>query len=245
MRYNAQRTFMKSAFSGEIVTDQSRELPQPPLQKPYDQQAPTIELPAVGEDLVTKRDVFQCIAQRRSQRKFKSEALTMSELAYLLWATQGVQTIRGDNYATLRPVASAGARHPFETYLAVQNVAGLKKGLYRYLALEHRLLFLYAADDLGPKITKAARDQKFAGAAALNLIWSCLPYRGEWRYGERAHKVMLLDAGHVGQALYLACQSVGLGNCCIAAYDQKLMDQLVQVDGAEEFVVYLAAVGRV
>jgi nitroreductase len=47
------------------------------------------------------------------------------------------------------------------------------------------------------------------------------------------------------QNLYLACTSIGAGTCAIGAYDQNLMDGLVGVDGKEEFVVYVAPVGKV
>ncbi len=71
------------------------------------------------------------------------------------------------------------------------------------------------------------------------------PYRMEWRYGLTAHKVIALDAGHVCQNLYLACEAVGAGTCAVAAYHQQLMDRLVRVDGSEEFVIYLAPVGKI
>jgi SagB-type dehydrogenase family enzyme len=67
----------------------------------------------------------------------------------------------------------------------------------------------------------------------------------EWRYGLTAHKVIAIDAGHVGQNLYLACQAVGAGTCAIAAYDQEAMDGLLRLDGQEEFTIYLASVGKV
>ena len=66
----------------------------------------------------------------------------------------------------------------------------------------------------------------------------------EWRYGLAAHKVIALDAGHVGQNLYLACEAVGCGTCAIAAYDQEAMDHLLRIDGLDEFVIYLATVGK-
>ncbi len=71
------------------------------------------------------------------------------------------------------------------------------------------------------------------------------PYRMEWRYGLAAHKVIALDAGHVCQNLYLACEAIGAGTCAVAAYQQQLMDGLLRVDGQEEFVIYLAPVGKV
>ncbi|HHY09271.1 MAG TPA: SagB/ThcOx family dehydrogenase, partial [Firmicutes bacterium] len=129
--------------------------------------------------------------------------------------------------------------------LAVQNVQGLKPGLYRYLALEHQLLLLYHDDRLAVKMIRGTRGQDFVGTAAVTFIWSCVPYRGEWRYADRSHKVMLIDAGHVCHALYIACTALGLGNCAVGAYDQKLMDQLIEVDGEDEFTVYLSPVGKI
>ena len=244
-RFKENRDFMKSKFMEDVVSDQKKQLPQPSLQKSYGDYIEVIELPQIDRNIIVKQDIHKCILDRKSHREYTEEPLSLEELSYLLWATQGVKDIRGDNYATVRPVASTGARHPFETYLAIQNVKGLKSGVYRYLALEHKLLFLWEEKNILEKITSGTLDQKFAGTAAVNFIWSCLPYRGEWRYDKLAHKVMLIDAGHVCHGLYIACESLGLGTCAIAAYDQNLMDDLVKVDGKDEFVVYMASVGKV
>ncbi len=67
----------------------------------------------------------------------------------------------------------------------------------------------------------------------------------EWRYGLAAHKVIALDAGHVCQNLYLARHAIGAGTCAVAAYDQQRLDQLLGVDGEEEYAIYLAPVGKV
>lgn len=53
-----------------------------------------------------------------------------------------------------------------------------------------------------------------------------------------------MEAGHVCQNLYLACESIGAGTCAIASYNQRKMDSLVEVDGENEFTIYLAPVGR-
>ena len=58
----------------------------------------------------------------------------------------------------------------------------------------------------------------------------------EWRYGLAAHKLIALDAGHMCQNLYLACEAIHAGCCAVAAYHQQLCDQLLRVDGKEEFV---------
>lgn len=245
MRFKTNRNFMKSRFDEEYTSDQMKKIPKPPLQKPYEEDGRIITLPKANENILLKPELHDCIVDRKSNRRYTKELITIDELSYLLWSTQGVKEIRGDNNATVRPVPSAGARHPYETYLAVNNVEGLQKGVYRYLPIEHELLFLYEDENIGDKMIQGTLGRKHIGTAAVNFIWSCMAYRGEWRYDKNSHKVMLLDAGHICQALYMSCEGLGLGTCATAAYDQKFMDEIIEADGEEEFVVYMAPVGRV
>jgi SagB-type dehydrogenase family enzyme len=145
----------------------------------------------------------------------------------------------------LRTVPSAGARHAFETYLCVSNVDELQPGIYRYLPVEHELAHVVSVADLPERITTATLGQAFAGQSACTFVWTAIPYRMEWRYGLAAHRVILMDAGHLCQNLYLASAAVGAGTCAIAAYHQELMDRLLGVDGVDEFTVYLAPVGKI
>ena len=66
----------------------------------------------------------------------------------------------------------------------------------------------------------------------------------EWRYGPCAHRVMLIDAGHIAQNLYLACEAISAATCAIAAFDQQRLDALIGADGTDIFSVYMAPVGR-
>lgn len=239
------RKLMKSEFDDEsIVSDQEKHLPQPPLQKPVPADAEIIDLPDFNETLFVKTDLYSCLKGRRSRRKYTEQQISLKELSFLLWATQGVDRKTDNNYATFRPVPSAGARHPFETYLWVFNVEGLKKGVYRYLALSHQLMCVKEVNDLEEKADAAALGQRFVGSSAVTFTWVCIPYRGEWRYNITAHKPMLLDAGHICQNLYLACEAAGSGTCAIAAYDQALCDELNGIDGIDEYTVYIAPVGK-
>jgi len=159
-------------------------------------------------------------------------------------ATQGVHQ-RLDRATALRTVPSAGARHALETYLLALRVEGLELGVYRYLPLEHELLLEFREPHLRRQLVEATLGQSFVGEAAVTFLWTAVPYRMEWRYGLAAHKLIALDAGHVCQNLYLVCEAIGAGTCAVAAYHQQLMDRLVRVDGCEEFVIYLAPVGKV
>jgi len=241
------REFLKDSIRQMVdfsQTPQNRRVPPPPIEKPIPEGAETIPLPSIDKaKLAGSIDLWSAIGQRESCRVYSDEPLNLDELSILLWATQGVR-LKLDAGHALRTVPSAGCRHAFETYLCVLNVEGLEKGIYRYLPLEHALLFSHAPEQLERSIARATLGQRFTGDAAVNFIWTALPYRMEWRYGLAAHKVIALDAGHVCQNLYLACETIGAGTCAIAAYHQGGMDELIDVDGKEEFTIYLAPVGK-
>jgi SagB-type dehydrogenase family enzyme len=223
---------------------QSRGVRPPPPQKPALPGSRIIRLPDRESWSIPSCDLQSAIAARESRRRFTTEPLSLAELAFLLWATQGVRAELHEA-AVLRTVPSAGCRHPFETYLAVMNVEGLEPGIYRYLPLDHSLVFEREIENLPAHLTAAARGQSFTGQAAATFIWTAVPARTEWRYGEASYKVIALDAGHLCQNLYLACEAIGAGTCAIAAYNQDLLDYLLGVDGGEEFGIYMAPVGKV
>ena len=225
-------------------TDQNLGIKPPPVQKPYSEEKQTITLPKPQEwKNINDKGIVSAIKDRKSQRKYLNKPLSLEELSFLLWSTQGVRKNLGST--VLRNVPSAGNRHPFETYICVSSIEGLAQGIYRYLPLGHELLFEFAVADLAGKITDATMGQLFVSTAPAVFVWTAIPYRTEWRYSIASYKVIAIDVGHVCQNLYLACEAIGAGTCAIAAYNQKLMDELVKVDGTEEFTIYLAPVGKV
>lgn len=240
-----QRTFMKSAHYGDNNTDQKRMQPQPPLCKQAGAGA-TVHLPENIEETVLQNQYTQLLRQRRSRRVYNpEEPITLQQLAFILWSCQGIEEVIGKvKKATLRPVPSGGARHAFETYITVRNVKGLSQGLYHYLPLENKLEFIRELPEYEAQVTAAMSGQAFAAQAAALLIWSCVPYRSEWRYGLAAQRLMLMDIGHVGQNAYLSAEALGLGTCCMAAFDQAECDALLGIDGEEEFSLYAAPIGK-
>jgi len=240
------RAFLKDTIRMEIdfsQTDQVLGVKPPPIEKPHDPDQKHIDLPR-DESPGEGKSLAAAIRSRRSCRNFTNESLTLKELSFLLWATQGVRRVLGPGTA-FRTVPSAGCRHALETYLAINAVDGLDPGIYRYLPLEHQLLFEFSEQNLPDKLSAAVLNQVFVGEAPVVFVWTAVPYRMEWRYGLAAHKVIALDAGHVCQNLYLAAGVIGVGTCAIAAYDQNRMDTLLRVDGEEAFTVYLAPVGKI
>ncbi|MBM3789158.1 MAG: SagB/ThcOx family dehydrogenase [Acidobacteria bacterium] len=241
------REFLKDSIRQRIDfsrTDQHRGLPAPPVEKPYSLDAVRVDLIRPGEwKGIGSLDLAAAIGRRRSRRSYLREPLSLEELSFLLWAVQGLRGKVASGHA-FRTVPSAGCRHALETYLAVFRVGGLEPGVYRYLPVSHQLLFEFSDDRLAGKLAEAVFGQAFAATAAVTFIWTAVPYRMEWRYGPAAHKVIALDAGHVCQNLYLACEAIDAGTCAIAAYDQQKIDELLRLDGEDEFTIYLAPVGK-
>jgi SagB-type dehydrogenase family enzyme len=242
-----------------LDTDQRKGVPVPSQQKPYPKDAVLVDLVPPNELTVGRMPLIEAIGRRRSRRQYTEEALTLEELSFLLWATQGADPQATEEMrawltslraldaakatAVLRTVPSAGARNPFETYLLINRVGELERGLYRYLPLEHRLVFLRPEGEFAGQVRDTFSN--WVLRCAVLFVWTVIPYRTEWRYTMVSHKLIAQEAGHICQNLYLASEAIGAGACAIGAYDQVKVDGLLGVDGEEEFAVYVAPVGKV
>lgn len=215
----------------------------PALQKEIPENAVLVDLPGIQIDSLPAIESLATIMHRRaSRRKYSQLPLSQQELSFLLWATQGVKD--ASLHYSLRIVPSAGARHPLETYLAINRVHDLQAGLYRYLPLDHKLIQLKRDDSFSQKLAEACLGQRMFVTCAVAFIWTAIIERSRWKYQQRAFRYVYLDAGHVCQNLYLACEVLNIGCCAVAAFDDDAVNQLIPVDGQEEFVVYSATVGK-
>lgn len=244
MRKPVGREFMfKTQFGSLEPTLQQMGLPQPRLETEYDRSLPVISLPQPDSFPVMPVDFLAFVELRTSVREYSERPLTLEELSFLLWCTQGVKQVVPRS-ATFRTVPSAGARHALETYLLVNRVDGLEPGLYRFLALDHQLLQLSTEPGWREALTTACLGQEMVGRSAVTFFWVAEAERMVWRYGERGYRYLLLDAGHACQNLYLSSEAVGCGCCAMAAFDDEDVNELLDLKAEERFVVYAAAVGK-
>jgi SagB-type dehydrogenase family enzyme len=238
------KEFLRKTMYGNLPqSDQDRGLPQPPLTLGPDPGQTLFDLPAPAEVHVPPLDLREAIERRRTLREYADRPLSLGELSYLLWCTQGVHEITS-RPATRRTVPSAGARHAFETYLLINRVEGVKPGLYRYIAVDHKLGVVNLSDGVADQITAACLDQKHIKPSAVLFIWVAVAYRMLWRYPVRGYRYLFMDAGHVCQNLYLAAESIGCGVCAIGAYSDQALNSVLGVDGEDQFAIYAATVGK-
>ncbi len=228
----------------EDTPDQQKGTYRPEAVNPHSGEI--IPLPAVGVIAKPEMTLVQAIEQRRSLRKYQDTPLTRDELSFLLWATQWVRDFRSTEKVDVafRNVPSAGARHPYETYLLINKVEGIAPGIYYYHPLKHGLVSFLPGEERVKEVFHGTFDQEMVQQAAVTFIWLAIPYRTVWRYGQRAYRYIYLDAGHLGQNLHLAAEAIGCGACMIGAFYDEGMNELLNLDGKEVFVIYMASVGK-
>ena len=185
--------------------------------------------------------IWEVISKRRSFREFSPRAIGLGELSQLLWATQGV-TARAWGH-DFRTVPSAGALYPIETYVLVNRVDDLLPGIYHY-DVQRAELVLLKEGSFGRETARAGLGQELLVDAAAVLIWTAIVERSKWKYRQRAYRYIYMDAGHIGQNLYLAATGMNLGCCTVGAFFDEEVDRVIGVDGVEEISIYLGAVGH-
>lgn len=191
-------------------------------------------MPAVGMDLVT------AMTQRRSQRTYNPRSLlSLEQLSQILSLAQGITW----KERAFRTVPSSGALYPLELYPIVHRVQGLEPGLYHH-AIQHHQLELLKPGDLRQPLIRAGLNQDFLGEANVCFVVSGIFQRTRWKYHERTYRYVLMEAGHLGQNLYLAATALGLGVCGIGAFFDEPLNQLLDIDGVEEAALYLVTLGR-
>jgi len=184
--------------------------------------------------------VEKAIVNRRSQRDFTGEAMSLAELSHLLYYSSGVT----DKREGLRAAPSAGATYPIEVYAIINNVEGLAKGIYHYLIESHELELLREGD-FRNEMSRAALQERMFKQANVIVALSAVVQRTQQRYRERAQRYICFEAGHIAQNAYLVATSLGLGACAIGAFYDDEFNRLMGLDGKNESVLYLLAVGKI
>ncbi len=211
---------------------------QPPLYKTYPA-APQVRLPAprFNGGLATE----EAIARRRSVRAYSGAPLDAATLSRVLMLTGGIVTSEWGSPHRAAP--SSGALYPIEVYPVVHNVDAVDPGVYHY-GIERHVLEQVAAGDFRQRVVEQSLHQEFLGQCNAVVFLTMIMQRMRFKYQDRSYRYGLLEAGHIGENLYLAATSLGLGACGVGAFMDDDINRMLGVDGVEEAVVYMLAVGN-
>ncbi len=214
----------------------------PPLYKRYPGVAAVL-LPAPSGDAAMP--VSEAIRRRRSRRDFAPTPLplqALSDLTHHAMGITGYTAAYGQSDYALRAAPSSGAKYPVELYVLVERVAGLAPGLYHYQVAEHALARLRPGS-LGADFAGRALAQDFLAYAAVVFVLTGYFARSASRYGSRAYRYAAMDAGHIGENLYLTATALGLSVTGVGAFLDDQVNEFLDIVGRREAALYLNAVG--
>jgi SagB-type dehydrogenase family enzyme len=218
------------------------DVPQPPQFKKIDG-AKSISLPLHEKET---ESFFKTLHDRRTRRIFSLEPASLESVSKLLqttWGVQGYIESPGFGPLVLKTSPSGGARHPIEVYLMALRVAGLDPGLYHYDGRGHALELI--SSRATPRVARDyCANQPYVADAAALFIMTAVFARNMWKYQHaRAYRVVLLDAGHLGQTFCLTATHMGLAPFSTAALKDTLIERDLGIDGISESVLYVTGIG--
>ncbi len=217
--------------SGESGSKRSSlKLPERPLRFPLPSPKPL------------KVDLLSLALRRCSVRRFSRDTpLSLEELSTVVWFSLGS---RGSGPGRpLRVFPSAGALYPTEAIVAVRLVDGLSQGVYRYVPEDHSLS-LIGLGDVSRDLARASLSQMWVSDAQVIIVLTAVVSRMTAKYGDRGFRYIYMEAGHVGQGIYLAASAMGLGTCAIGAFFDDEVASVVGVDASSEIPLYLFPLGK-
>jgi len=179
----------------------------------------------------------RALTLRRSIRSYTDQPLTLAELSQILWSGQGITNERG-----FRTAPSAGATFPLELYVVVNNVQGLRKGIYHYQIRDHSLR-LIDTRQIERELARAALGQTMVSEAGAVIVIAAIMERTTRRYGDRGVRYVYNEVGHVGQNIHLQAAALNLGTVVIGAFRDDEVHNLLNI-GEQYVVVYLMPVGK-
>lgn len=187
---------------------------------------------------LTNISLKDALDYRSSVRKFSQQPLSREKLSTLLYYSAGLKDIQKPE-TSARFYPSAGSRYPLEVYLLSQN-SDLPKGLYHYYLKNNSLEKLIKLDKFDHK---KYFNQEWIAKAGCLIIITAVFNRTTMKYGERGYRHILIEAGHLGQNFYLLSSALDLGCCAIGGYADDKLNKLLDIDGINEAIIYVLAVG--
>lgn len=190
-------------------------------------------------------DLAEIIAHRRSRRDFGDGRISKKEISLLLEYGCGIAPgSNGAGNAFHRAQPSAGGLFPIEMYVMVfKNTDEITQGIYHYNVKEHALDVLWNKSfEKNDFPTMSA--YPWVAEASLLFVMTGVFSRNTDKYGERAYRCTLLEAGHIGQNLCLMAEAMKLKICPISGVRDSVIENMIDIDGVSESVIYVLAAGK-
>ncbi|MBU1863406.1 MAG: SagB/ThcOx family dehydrogenase [Candidatus Omnitrophica bacterium] len=186
--------------------------------------------------------VEETIKKRRSVRSYTGGKITLNDVSQLLYYANGI-THREPPFGGFRAAPSAGATYPIELYVVSNMIDGLEDALYWY-DVEKNTLEKKKKGNFVQAIAERSYGQQFIANAQVIILMTAVWQRTTGRYGERGRRYVILDAGHIGENIYLEATSLNLAPCAVGAFDDEQINDFLDIDGQRESCIYIMVVGK-
>lgn len=193
--------------------------------------------------------LLSVMKRRRSVRAYARRPVSVEALRDCLFAGLAITGFldtgaRGpDPWVPLKMTPSGGGRNPYEAFVLVKHVTGLDPGLYHYSAIDHTLGVVTASPIVAPSQVFAGQGWTEDAAFAVLLVAHFA--RTMWKYPHpNAYRVVLIEAGHIGQNIALAAAARGLSATPTGAVDDHAAQALLGLDPIRQSLVYALFVGH-
>ncbi len=204
------------------------------------------EIALKHELIPIKHSLAEVLKRRVSRRDFSKGPMSLQELTSLLHYAYGVRkqhiayNVKG---FPIRFVPTTGGLQAVEIYLVANAVDGVEQGLYHFNAAKHALEEVDRGN-MRRRVVQCAVYQEWLDAASAVFFLTCDMRKVYWKYGRRAYRFVHVDLGIIAQTMQLVATSLGLRSCMVAGYQDNQVNDLLQIDGRDEFIGLMFAVGR-
>lgn len=201
--------------------------------------SPAIKL---SKQKLGKITLEKALMSRMSRREFNGRPIDIRGLGAILGWGAGFVGKNPNPALSRRSYPSGGALYPVELYVLAFRVGGVETGAYHYNNIDHSLENIVRAD---VDALKQSFHYDFAKKAAAIIIFSFIKERSFVKYGNLSFKFGLIEAGHIGQNIYLISESLGVGCSAIGTMQDEVLHRELGLDGEREAVFYAIALGCV
>ena len=184
-------------------------------------------------------ELIELMARRRTVRNAAQPTITLKQLSDCLFAGMGItgETTNCIGRLPLGMTPSGGARNPYEAYVYAVNVEGLTPGFYHYSATDHDLGLVET--NRMPKPSELVGGQDWADEMPCVILLCASLERTMWKYDDpNGYRVVLIEAGHIGQNMMLAATQNGLTACPTAALNHATIRECLSLKGLTDAPVY-------
>ena len=188
--------------------------------------------------------LLSLMEKRRTRRQGCEQAISLQALSECLFAGLGItgETQNCVGKLPLSMTPSGGARNPYEAYVLARNVDGLAAGIYHYSAIDHTLDCI--APDAPPSFAALVGGQEWADTMPCLIVLCAQMDRTMWKYADaNAYRVVMIEAGHIGQNVMLAATQNGLTACPTAALRHSWIASLLGLRNPTHAAIYALTLG--